>query len=91
MRACVVANGAQDKLVEWARFKCRNPQRGRKGRTMPHTTLDWFSLLGCVAFVYIVARLVVKIVYRIVCRAIEKAEPQNRDDEYANDPTDLED
>jgi flagellar biosynthesis/type III secretory pathway M-ring protein FliF/YscJ len=52
---------------------------------MPHTTLDWFSLLGCITAVYIVARLVIKIIYRLVCRAIEKREAENRDDNYADD------
>jgi hypothetical protein len=52
---------------------------------MPHNISEWFSLLGCITFVYVVVRLAIKIIYRLVCRAIEKKEAQNRDDNYADD------
>ena len=52
---------------------------------MPHTTSDWFCLLGCIAFVYVVVRVAIKIIYRIICRAIEKREAQNCDDNVADE------
>ena len=52
---------------------------------MPHTTMDWFSLVGCISFVYVIARLTIKIIYRIVCRAIDETEAQNHEENYPDD------
>jgi hypothetical protein len=58
---------------------------------MPHTMSDWFSLLGCITFVYVVVRLAIKVIYRLTCWVIRKIEAQNSEDDRADDPTNFED
>lgn len=52
---------------------------------MPHTIMDWFSLLGCMTFIYILVLLALKILYRLTCWGIRKIEARKQEDNYADD------
>ena len=46
--------------------------REKRKETMPYSMTEIFSLIGCIAFLYVAIRSIVRGLYRLVCWAIRK-------------------